>query len=157
MGTQKEVVYANVPTFSGTAVLYIGPYPSGVVNKLLRAEVHGAVNYQGAAVGVSSQFSNILLWGVHWVAHGAGALDPITSADDDHWLIRQQTGDQSFATTWAPSTATAGTLAGVQLAANWAGQLPIAASIDFFFAFKSSTGAGVAPLGIEATLRWWWS
>lgn len=157
MGTQKEVVYPTVAAFSGAGAVFFGPYPSGTVNKLLRAEVHGAANYQGLAVGASSVFTNQLLWGLQWVAHGAGALDPVTSSDDDHWLIRQQTGDQSYATSWAPSTATAGVLSGVQLAGSWAGQLPIGASIDLFLALKSDTGLAVANLNVFATIRWWWS
>lgn len=156
MTTLVEVVYPSTSSFSGTSQLNLGPYFVPDVKRLLRAEVHGAVNFQGATISVSSVVANFQLWAVQWVPHGSSPADIVTTADGDQWLMRQQLGQDDALTTWAPSTDAAALLASLALNGWWAGQLAINGSIDLYLSLKAPTGASIPNMNLFASLRFWW-
>lgn len=155
--TQVEVVYPSTSSFSGTGQLNLGPYYAPAVNSLLRAEVRGSVNYIGATISTASVFANFQLWALQWVQHGTLPQDCVLVADGPQWLIREQTNTLGYTATWAPSTDDAGTVAGVGLNADWAGQLYIGEDIDFYLSLRAPTGADIAGMNLFASIRWWWS
>lgn len=156
MSTLVEVVYPSTSSFSGSSQLNLGPYFVPDVKKLLRAEVHGAINYQGATIAVTSVVANFQLWAVQWVPHGSSPADIVTTADGDNWLIRQQTGQDDLITSWAPSTDDAAQLASLALNGWWAGQLAINTSIDLYMSTRAPTGVPVPNQNLFASLRFWW-
>lgn len=156
MTTLVEVVYPSTSAFSGTSQLNLGPYFVPDVKRLLRAEVHGAINFQGATVGTSSVVANLQLWAVQWVPHGTSPSDVVTTADGDQWLIRQQVGRDDLSSTWAPSTDAAGLLTSLALDGWWAGQLAINTSIDLYMSLRAPTGASITNQNLFASLRFWW-
>lgn len=157
MATQKQVVYPNTSSFSGTAQLNEGPFNIPTVNKLLRAEVRGKVNFQGVVIASTGVEANFQVWGLQWVPQGNAALDVVTSGDDNHWLIREQLGSQESRVEWTPSTNSAVYLAGYAMHEDWAGQLPIGASIDLYLSLRAPTGVSISNMNLFATLRWWWA
>lgn len=156
MATLVEVVYPSTSSFSGVAQLNLGPYLVPDVKRLLRAEVHGAINFQGATIAVSSVAANFQLWAVQWVPHGSAAADVVTTADGPNWLMRQQVGQDDSYTTWAPSTDNAGLLVSYGLNGSWAGQLAINTSIDLYMSLRAPTGVSVPNENLFASLRFWW-
>jgi hypothetical protein len=158
VAVQTEVVYPSIPSFSSSSQLNLGPYFVPAPNKLLRAEVRGRVNFQTTTVGTGSVLANFALWALQWVPHGAGAADCVTTADGPNWLIRQQIGDTSVYSTWAPPTGVLGQqLGGDALHADWAGQLAIGSDIDLWLSFRAPTGVTLGNLNVFASIRFWWS
>ena len=156
MAPQVEVVYPSTSAFSGTGQLNLGPYFVPSVVKLLRAEVRGKINFQGAAVTSAGVEANFQLWAVQWVPHTAAPADCIVTADGPNWLIREQVGSQESRVGWEPSTGTAAYLAGYPLKADWAGQLLISGDIDLWLSLQAPTGVGIANQNLFASLRFWW-
>lgn len=157
MATQKEVVYPSTASFNAAGQLNFGPYPSGVISKLLRAEVRGQINFQAVTVGAASVDANFQLFGLQWVAHGAAALNVVSSADDDHWLIREQTGTNDARIFWTPAANTISRMRSYVTKADWAGQLPIGVSADLYLSFNSPTGVVIDNMNYFGTIRWWWT
>jgi hypothetical protein len=157
MSVQTEVVYPSVSSFSSSAQLNIGPYFVPSVNKLLRVEAHGQINFQGVVLGSSSVFANFQLWAVQWVPHTAAPADCITTADGPNWLVRQQVGSEDLTTSWAPSTNNAAVLVTAGIVGSWAGQLPIGGDIDLWLSAKAPTGVVIPNMNLFASLRFWWS
>lgn len=135
----------------------LGPYFVPSVDKLIRAEVNGKINFQAEAFGSSSVQANFQLWAVQWVPHGTSAADVVTTSDGPNWLIRQQVGSQESRVTWSPNTDTSAVLSGYPLVASWAGQLPIGADIDLWLSARAPTGVTIANQNLFASLRFWWS
>lgn len=156
MGTQVEVVYPSVSSFSGTSQLDIGPFFVPDVVRLLRVETRGKFNYQGLVYGTSSVEANFQLWAVQWVPHTAAPADCITTADGPNWLVRQQIGQDETRIGWAPNTDNAGALVTVPICADWAGQLVINGSIDFWLSARAPTGVSIANMNAFASIRFWW-
>lgn len=157
MPTKIEVVYPSNSSFSGTGQLDIGPFSSGTVETLLRAEVRGKINYQGLTAGTGSVEINLPLWALQWVPHTAAPADCVTTADGPNWLIREQTGSEETRIGWAPDTAFAGYLATYPLKAEWAGQLVIGSPVDLYLSLKSPSGIGTPNFNLFASIRWWWT
>lgn len=153
----KTTFFWNYPAFSGTSQLNLGPFFIGFVNKLYKVQVRGQVNYQGVTLGSSSVLANFLAWGLLWVPHTAAATDVITSADDETWISRRQTGDDDYPVEIAPSSGTSGVLLTNAINDDWAGQLAIAQDADLWMCFKSSTGASISNLNTFGTVRLWWN
>lgn len=154
--TLVEVVYPNTAAFSGISQLNEGPFFVPSVKRLLRAEVRGAINYQGATISNTSVFGNFQLWSLQWVPHGTPAQDCVTTADGVQWLIRQQIGTSDGAIAWAPSTTAAATLSTNGMHADWAGQLAINGDIDLYLSLRAPTGASIANMNLFASIRFWW-
>lgn len=157
MAIQTEVVYPSTSSFSGTSQLDLGPYHLGLVKTLLRAEVHGQVNFQGAVISSSSVTANFQLWAVQYVPAGNPANNIVTTADGPAFLIRQQVGSEDMLSTWAPNTSNAAVIGALALEGEWAGQQPINASIDLWMSLKAPTGASIPNQNLFASLRFWWS
>lgn len=157
MTVKVEVVYPTTSSFSGSGQLNIGPFASGTVQTLLRAEVRGKINYQGLTAGTGSVEANFPLWALQWVPSTAAPADCITTADGPSWLIREQTGSQESRIGWSPDTAFVAYLAGYPLKAEWAGQLPLGFPIDLYLSLKSPSGAGTPNFNLFASIRWWWT
>lgn len=157
MSTQVEVVYPSTSAFSSAAQLNLGPYFVPSVRKLLRAEVHGQINFQGVTLGVASVLANFQLWAVQWVPHTAAPADCVTTADGPNWLVRQQVGTDDLVTSWTPSTNVAAVLVTAGLEGSWAGQLPIGGDIDLWLSAKAPTGVVIPNMNLFASLRFWWS
>lgn len=143
-------------SYSGSGQIDEGPFHIGLVNKLFKAEVRGAIGHQGGTIDTSSVLSNYTAWGLQIVPHGNSPLDVITSSDSDSWLMRRQTGTDDLAMTWAPSTDTAGLLQSTAVADDWAGQLNLAhADMDCYLSLKPTIGS-VANNNTLGTIRLWW-
>lgn len=155
--TNKEVVYPSVSSFSGTAQLNMGPFASGDVNTLFRAEVRGKTNYQGVTIASTGVEANFQVWGLQWVESGNSPADVVTSLDDDHWLIREQLGTLDTRMMYSPSSNTAAYFATNATKAEWAGQLVINLPIDLYISFRAPTGASITNMNYFGTIRWWWS
>jgi hypothetical protein len=157
MGHLLTTFYWSTSSFSGIGPLHEGPFFVGTLNKLFRAEVRGQVNYQASVVGPASVGVNSPAWGLQQVPHGSAANDPVTSTDDDTWLIRRQIGQDDYLTSWAPNTANANILAGSEVSDSWHGQLAIGAATDLFLSFKSSSGIAIGNMNTFGTIRIWWA
>lgn len=156
MATQVAVVYPSASAFSGSSQLNIGPYFVPNVNRLLRAEVRGNVNFQGLILAPSSVQANFQLWALQWVPTGSAAADCITTADGENWLVREQLGRDDTTNAWTPDTDNCAFLATYTLNANWGGQLPIGYSIDIWLSLRAPTGAAIANQNLFASIRFWW-
>lgn len=157
MSTQVEVVYPSVSSYSSAAQLNIGPFFVPGVNRLLRAEVHGRVNFQGINFGPTSVQANTELWAIQWVPSGSSPADCVLTADGPNWLIRQQLGENDALMFWTPDTNSAAVLGALKLDAWWAGQLAIGQDIDLWLSAKAPTGAVFGNINLFASLRFWWS
>lgn len=157
MSTKKQANAFSNPTWLSSAQLNIGPYAVGSVTTLLRAEIRGKVNFQAVALSALSVEANWLMFGLQWVLHGAAPLDVITSADGDHWLVRERIGDTGSAAAWAPSSDVFGYIKGYHMGADWAGQIPIGSIIDFYVSFNSAEGVVVPNYNTFGSIRSWWS
>lgn len=153
----RTTFFFNVPAFSSSAQLNLGPFFVGFVNKFFRLQVRGAMNWQGTTVGTSSVFVNWPVWGVQQVPHTAAAEDIITSVDNDVWFIRRQISDTDVAAPWAPSSSVAGLLAGNTLKDDWRGQLAVGGDTDLWFSLKAQTGIVLPNINAYGTIRLWWS
>lgn len=157
MSTQTEVVYPSTSAFSGTAQLNMGPYLVPDVVTLLRAEVRGKLNFQTVTYGSTGVEANTQLWAVQWVAHGSPPADVVTTADGPNWLIREQVGHDETRAMWSPSSNTSALMSGYGTKAEWAGQLPINASIDLYLSMRAPTGFSVPNFNYFGSLRFWWA
>jgi len=157
MGHLLTTFYWSTSSFTGAGQLNEGPFHVGTLNKLFRAEVRGAMNYQGASNGSHGVLANFPAWGLQQVPHGAAALDVITSTDDDTWLMRRQTGSEDILTAWAPDSAIGTLFASNGIEDDWHGQLAVGADTDLYLSLKSSTGAGVNNFNTFGTIRIWWA
>jgi hypothetical protein len=143
-------------SFSGTGQLDEGPFHVGTVNKFFRAEVRGNINYEGVSVADTGVFANYAAWGLQQIAHGSSPLDVVSSADDDAWLMRRQTGSQDVVPAYAPNSDTGAFFVTNTVADDWAGQLAIGADTDVYLVIKGITGSGLANLNTYGTIRLWW-
>jgi hypothetical protein len=142
-------------SFSGSGQIAMGPFPMGDVNKLFKLQARGAINFQGAVIGTSSVFANLLTWGVCLVPHGDSPPDVLTSSDSDAWLIRTGVGSTDVAATWAPNTDSAGSLAALAMDGEWAGQLSYGgAAQDVFVCLRAFTGS-IANANSMGQARLW--
>lgn len=157
MGIQVAVVYPSVSSFSSSAQLNIGPFGIPFVNKLLRAEVRGQVNFQGVPLAANGVHANFQLWAVQWVEAGTAPGDCITTADGLNWLIREQMGTQDTTSNWAPTSGPGVDIISYGLKAEWGGQIPIGRSIDLWLSSRAPTGVVVPNMNLFASLRFWWS
>lgn len=156
MATQVEVVYPSIAAFNSNLLLSFGPYSSGFVNKLLRAEVNGRINYQAVAIGGASVEANFQMWGLQWVSHGSPALDPVTAPDGRQWLMREQVSGGNTRAAWAPNTATADSLRCDGVHGKWAGQLLIVDNLDLYLVMRAPTGVVIDNMNFFGSIRWWW-
>lgn len=154
---KAAVVYPQTSSASGSGQENYGPYEVPSCIALLRVEVRGEVNFQGATISDTSVTANYQLYAVQYVAHGAAAADIVSTADGLPFLLREQTGRDDTLTTWAPNTDSAAILGSLGLRAQWAGQLQINESIDLYLSFKSPGGQSVPNHNLFASLRFWWS
>lgn len=157
MSTKTEVVYPSISSYSGSSQLNLGPYNVPTVGRLLRAEVRGQFNYQGANYDASSVLANLALWAVQWVPAGDSPSDVVTTADGPQFLIREQMGTEDILTSWAPSTDVSALLLSYGLRSFWAGQLHIGESIDLYMSLRAPTSVTLANFNLFASLRFWWS
>lgn len=157
MTLNKEVVYPSIASFNSNLLLSFGPYDSGTVVKLFRAEVRGKINYQGELIGSTTVEANFQVWGLQWVSHGSAALDPVTSTDDDHWLIREQVIGGTTRAVWSNATTDAYSLKGDTISADWSGQLLVSDHIDLYLVMRAPTGVTIDNMNFFGTIRWWWS
>lgn len=157
MGVKVAVVYPSISSFSGTAQLNIGPFNIPNVITLLRAEVRGKINFQGFTLGPTGVETNFQLWALQQVPAGAGASDCITTADGPQWLMRRQLGSQETRVDWTPTTNNVQYMATYPVEDNWAGQLPINASIDLWLSARAPTGVTIANMNLFASIRFWWT
>lgn len=157
MSTQTEVVYPSTASWATTGQLDLGPYEVPDVVTLLRAEVRGAMNLQARLFGASSVNANFPLWAVQWVAHGSPPANIVTTADGPNWLIREQLGKTDTMAPWAPDSDNANIMACWATVADWAGQLPIGASIDLYLSFRPPTGSATGNANYFGSLRFWWA
>lgn len=155
--TLKNIYYWGTPSFSGTGQFNEGPFHIGAINKLIRARVSGAINYQGSSITDTSVFGNFLLWALSIVGHGSSALDIILAGDSNQFLIRQQTRGATVAT-WAPNTDTAAVLASLEIAAEWQGQLnPVTSDIDAYLSFAPPFGGSTSNFNTYGTVEFWYA
>jgi len=107
MGWTRATVYPSTSSFSGAGQLNLGPYYIPSPAALLRVEVHGKANFQGATIASNGVEANYPLWGVQWVTHGSSPQDVVSSADDEHWLLREQLGSDETRFAWEPTSSNA--------------------------------------------------
>lgn len=157
MATQREVVYPSIAAFNSNLILTFGPYPSGFIHTLLRAEVRGKVNFQGETISVASVEANYQIWGLQWVSHGSPALDPVSSADSRQWMLREQLGSQDTTKAWTPAANTAASLKSYQTRGDWAGQMLISDNVDLYLAMRAPTGVVIPNMNYFGSIRWWWT
>lgn len=155
--TLVEVVYPSTSSFSGTSQLDIGPFFVPSVNTLLRVEISGRFNSQGAVFGSSSVEANLLLWGVQYVPTGSAPADVVTSADGPQWLFRQQLGNTDNRVSWAPDTDTAAVLGAAGTTGEWAGQQLGLGNIDLWFSARTPTGVAQGNVNYFGSIRFWWT
>lgn len=156
MTTKTQVEYPSSAAFSGTAQVNFGPFFISSVGKLLRHEVRGQINTQGASVGPGSVFANTILWAVQWVPTGNSPSDIVTTIDGPQFPIREQLGASDLVTSWSPSTAAGEILASLGLRSFWAGQLVVNQSIDLYLSLKTPNGSAIQNSNLFASLRTWW-
>lgn len=157
MATMTQVEYPSSAAFSGTAQVDFGPFFISNVNKLLRHEVRGQVNTQGAVVAPGSVFENAILWAVQWVPAGNSPSDIVTTIDGPQFPIREQLGSDAVIAAWSPATANGEILGTLGLRSFWAGQLVVGQSIDLYLSLKTPNGSAIQNSNLFASLRTWWS
>jgi hypothetical protein len=152
----KIVFYPSTSSFSGTGQLALGPFNVGTVNKLLQVELRGAANFDAATITATGVLANVAIYGIQWVAHGAGHGDVVSSAYDPTWPIRHQLGMNDLTASWTPTTGGSNTLACNALWGHWAGQLAIGENVDMWLLLKSPSGQAVSNMNLFASLEAWW-
>jgi hypothetical protein len=157
MGTLHNLFYWGTGSFSGTGQFDEGPFAIGAINKLLRAEVRGELNFQGDTFGDTSVSANLLMWGLQIVPHGDAAQDVIVSDDNDSWLLRRQTGGYDYPKVFSPSTDTAAALTSIGMREDWAGQLAEGISVDAYLSFAPPFGGSTPNFNTYGTLRFWYA
>lgn len=154
---KAAVVYPQTSSASGTGQENFGPYEIPSCIALLRVEVRGEVNFQGATISDTSVTANRQLWAVQWVSHGGGIQNIVTAADGLSFPLREQTGSQDSLSTWAPNSDSAAVIGSLALRGFWAGQLQINESIDLYLSLQPPSGESVPNYNVFASLRFWWS
>ena len=157
MPTEQQVEYPSTSAFSGSSQLDLGPFFISDVGKLLRHEVRGQVNFQGASVTDMGVAANTALWAVQWVPHGDSPSNIVTTIDGPQFPIREQMGTTDLSPIWAPTADAAAVLASFGLYSFWAGQLVVNQSIDLYLSVKAPNGASLPNANLFASLRTWWS
>lgn len=150
-----EVNYPSTSSFAGTGQLNIA-MGSGPVDILTRVQVRGKVNFEALTFGTSSVEANFQLWAVQWVPHGNPVNDIVSTADGSTFPIRRQLGSGESRMAWTPATNSGLALITVDLTDDWAGQLRIGQTIDWWFCMNPPTGAAIANMNVYASFRWWW-
>lgn len=157
MSTAVQVEYPSNSAFSGSSQVNIGPFFISDVNKLLRHEVRGQVNFQAESVSDMIVIANLGLWAVQWVPTGDSPSDIVSTVDGPQFPIREQMGTKDLISTWAPTADAAALMVSYGLVSFWAGQLPVGRSIDLYLSVKPPSGTGLGNANLFASLRTWWS
>jgi len=157
MGHQLSTFYWSTDSFSGVGQLNEGPFHIGVVNKIFRARVRGAINFQGETITATSVAANLPAFGLQIGPHGFVPDDVGSSPDDDSWLVRRQTGSADTMISWAPASDDAAQLASLTVADDWAGQLALSgADMDVYLLIQTTTTA-LPNFNTFGSTRLWWN
>ena len=157
MPINVQTEYPSTSAFSGTSQLDLGPLFISDVNKLLRHEVRGQLNIQGQSVLDNGVNANVALWAVQWVPAGDSPSNIVTTVDGPQFPIREQMGTIDTLAVYAPTADSGAMFVAYGLKSFWAGQLPVAQSIDLYLSVKAPTGVSLANFNLFASLRTWWA
>ena len=157
MPINVQTEYPSSSSFSGTGQLNLGPFFISSVGKLLRHEVRGQVNFQGATITSAGVLGNQSLWAVQWVPSGDSPSDIVSTVDGPQFPIREQMGTMDEVTSWAPTTDVGAVLITYGMRSFWAGQLVVNQSIDLYLSVKTPDGSAQPNSNLIASLRTWWS
>lgn len=136
-------------TFASAATQQdIGPFNPGTVNRIFQIEVRGMISGQSFPAAQPYVVSDDLLWGIQWVAHGAGPQSILTSAPGDQWPWRHNIGFNNDTThTFAPSSATGVVQDIVSLREQYCGQgIKPGSNIDVYISVQSAFGITTGPI-----------
>lgn len=136
-------------TFASAATQQdIGPFNPGTVNRIFEVSVHGLLSHESSPVNTPYVVGDDLLWGLQWVAHGAGSQAILTSAPGDQWLWRQNVAYRNdWATTFAPSSATGVLQTAQSLWQDYKGQgNKPGSNIDVYISVQSAFGVTTGPI-----------
>lgn len=132
-----------------------GPFTVTPTGPLLKAYVHGEVNFKSSNVTVPFVSADDMIWGLQWVYHGAGAEDLLTSATDNHWLWRHAlANNDDVAQTWAPDTADGVTTKGYPSVETYRGQsVRPGAEIDLYLSLATMFGTTTQSYYLSGTIE----